>query len=80
MQLPQRLAVGVISLYQRCISPDHSRVGRWVFPNGYCRYFPSCSAYARQAVTRYGVVRGALRGVWRVLRCNPWSHGGVDEP
>lgn len=45
-----------------------------------CRYYPSCSAYAVGAVERYGILRGLVLAVWRVLRCNPWSHGGYDPP
>jgi uncharacterized protein len=44
-----------------------------------CKYYPSCSAYTVEAVRELGVARGALLGAWRLLRCNPWSHGGVDE-
>ncbi len=45
-----------------------------------CKYHPSCSAYASLAVRELGVVRGGLKAAWRVLRCNPWSRGGVDYP
>lgn len=45
-----------------------------------CKYHPSCSAYAVQAVERYGILRGFVLAGWRVLRCNPFSHGGVDFP
>jgi putative membrane protein insertion efficiency factor len=44
-----------------------------------CRYYPSCSTYAVQAVRELGVIRGTVLAVWRVVRCNPWSPGGVDE-
>ena len=44
-----------------------------------CKYHPSCSEYALQALRRYGLVRGSLLAAWRLLRCNPWSHGGVDH-
>ena len=44
-----------------------------------CRYYPSCSAYAVQAVRELGVIRGSIVAAWRVVRCNPWSIGGVDE-
>jgi putative membrane protein insertion efficiency factor len=44
-----------------------------------CKYYPTCSAYAEQAVRELGIVRGALLVAWRLARCNPWSHGGVDE-
>ena len=44
----------------------------------HCKYEPSCSHYAEQAVRRHGVVRGLALACWRVLRCNPWSRGGYD--
>jgi putative membrane protein insertion efficiency factor len=44
-----------------------------------CKYYPSCSAYAVQAVRELGVIRGSIVAAWRVVRCNPWSLGGVDE-
>ena len=45
-----------------------------------CKYHPSCSQYASEALRRHGPVRGAAKTAWRLLRCNPWSHGGVDYP
>jgi uncharacterized protein len=55
---------------------------RWISPGlpPRCKYHPSCSAYAVQSVERYGILRGLVLAVWRVLRCNPWSHGGYDPP
>ena len=44
-----------------------------------CKYHPSCSQYALDALRRYGLVRGSILAGWRLLRCNPWSHGGVDH-
>jgi putative membrane protein insertion efficiency factor len=43
-----------------------------------CKYHPSCSQYASDAVRAYGPLRGTLKAAWRILRCNPWSRGGVD--
>jgi uncharacterized protein len=43
-----------------------------------CKYHPPCSQYASDAVRKYGPVRGSLKAAWRLLRCNPWSRGGVD--
>jgi uncharacterized protein len=63
------IAAAPVRFYQRAISPGI--LAR-------CRYHPSCSEYAVQAIRRYGVLRGAVLAVWRILRCNPWSHGGVD--
>lgn len=65
---PQRIVIAPISAY------------RWLsrgFPRR-CKYEPTCSAYATQAIERYGILRGLVLGVWRVLRCNPFSHGGYD--
>ena len=44
-----------------------------------CKYYPSCSTYGVQAVRELGVIRGSIVAAWRVVRCNPFSHGGVDE-
>jgi putative membrane protein insertion efficiency factor len=44
-----------------------------------CKYHPSCSQYALDALRRYGLLKGAVLAAWRLLRCNPWSHGGVDR-
>jgi hypothetical protein len=55
---------------------------RWLIgplvPAGTCKYHPSCSQYAIDALKKYGLVRGSLKVGWRLLRCNPWSRGGVD--
>lgn len=44
-----------------------------------CKYHPTCSRYALDAIREVGVLRGAVLAAWRLLRCNPWSHGGVDH-
>ena len=46
---------------------------------GTCKFHPSCSHYASDAIRKYGPVRGTARALWRILRCNPWSSGGVDH-
>ncbi|MEA2361490.1 MAG: uncharacterized protein QOD71_635 [Thermoleophilaceae bacterium] len=63
------LLVAPVRLYQRTLSRG--------LP-ARCKYHPSCSQYAVDAVRRYGVLRGVVLAGWRLLRCNPWSHGGVD--
>jgi len=47
-------------------------------PEGTCKYHPSCSQYALDAFAKHGLVKGSAKAGWRLLRCNPWSHGGVD--
>ena len=69
MSAARRALIAPIGLYQRVISP--------LLPRR-CKYEPSCSSYASQAVERYGMLRGLVLGGWRLLRCNPWSHGGYD--
>jgi uncharacterized protein len=71
MTFLRAVAVAPVRLYQRAISP--------ALPQR-CRYYPTCSEYAVQAMRRFGVLRGLVLAVWRLLRCNPWSHGGVDFP
>jgi putative membrane protein insertion efficiency factor len=63
------IAVAPIRFYQRAISP--------ALP-ARCKYHPSCSQYAVDAVRHYGILRGVVLAGWRLLRCNPWSNGGVD--
>jgi uncharacterized protein len=63
------IAIAPIRVYQRAISPALPRR---------CKYYPTCSEYAVQAVRSYGILRGLVLAAWRLLRCNPWSHGGVD--
>lgn len=62
-------AVTPIRVYQRVISPAMPRR---------CKYHPTCSAYAVQSIRTYGILRGLVLAGWRLLRCNPWSHGGLD--
>ena len=64
-----RVLAAPIRFYQRVLSP--------ALPQR-CKYAPSCSSYASQALQRYGILRGLILAGWRLLRCNPWSHGGHD--
>ena len=64
------LLMGLIRIYQWTISPLLGPV---------CRYYPSCSHYGYEAIRVHGAVKGTGLTVWRVLRCNPWSPGGVDH-
>jgi putative membrane protein insertion efficiency factor len=62
-------AIAPIRLYQVLVSP---LLGRR------CRYYPTCSAYAVDAIRSFGILRGLVLAGWRLLRCNPWSLGGID--
>ena len=70
-ELPRRGLIGLVRLYQVVLSP--------IFPPS-CRYTPTCSQYAVQALREFGAVRGMLLATWRVLRCNPWGGHGYDPP
>jgi uncharacterized protein len=67
--MARRGLVLVIRGYQRLVSP---------FFADRCKYYPSCSEYAAQAIGRFGILRGLVLAAWRLVRCNPWSHGGFD--
>lgn len=69
MRAPRLLLLAPLRLYQRIFSP--------VFGSR-CKYYPSCSEYAAQAIDRFGILRGLVLAGWRLCRCNPWSHGGFD--
>ncbi len=74
----RRLVVTLINLYQQTLSPDHGWRHRAGLP-GACRFYPSCSEYTKQAIVGFGVVRGTWLGLKRIIRCHPWSRGGVDH-
>ena len=67
--LARRIVVAPIRVYQTVISPALPRR---------CKYEPTCSMYAVQAIRRFGILRGLVLAGWRLLRCNPFSHGGFD--
>jgi uncharacterized protein len=68
-RLARAAATAPIVIYQRLISPAIPRR---------CKYEPTCSRYAVEAIRGYGILRGLVLAGWRLLRCNPWSHGGYD--
>ena len=67
----KRLFILLVRAYRLLLSP---LLGRR------CKYHPSCSQYAIEALEEFGLLRGTALAGWRLLRCNPWSHGGVDYP
>ena len=71
IDLPGRGLIGLVRLYQAFLSPLLGRN---------CRFHPTCSNYFIQAVDKYGPLKGSLRGLWRICRCNPFNPGGEDPP
>jgi len=65
----RKIFISIIKIYQKNISP--------LFPPS-CRYYPSCSEYSIKAINKFGVVKGTVKAIWRILRCNPFSKGGFD--
>ena len=68
-RLPALLPILALRAYQRFVSPALPRR---------CKYEPTCSAYAVEALRSHGLLRGTILAGWRLLRCNPFSHGGYD--
>jgi putative membrane protein insertion efficiency factor len=68
---PRNAVIVLLKAYRKLISPLYGEV---------CRYHPSCSRYALEAVQQSGVVIGSALAIARIVRCNPWSRGGVDDP
>ena len=64
----KKILIKLIRLYQSTPLKSHSR----------CKYTPSCSNYAIDAINKYGAFKGSLKAIWRILRCNPFSKGGID--
>lgn len=69
-RIPARGLMLLVRGYQKFVSPMRPAT---------CKYYPSCSAYAVGALETHGVLKGFLLSAWRLLRCNPWSRGGVDD-
>ncbi|MFH1583240.1 MAG: membrane protein insertion efficiency factor YidD [Candidatus Falkowbacteria bacterium] len=74
---PRYIAVKILKIYQKMLSFDHG-IFKFLYPNGFCRFHPTCSNYAIRAIEKYGFLRGGVKAIWRVLRCNPFNSGGFD--
>lgn len=70
ISLPRRLMMRAVSFYRNKISPKK--------PRPTCKYYPCCSEYAYRAYETHGFFAATLLSLWRILRCNPFSHGGID--
>lgn len=70
LNIPKNIEVLLIKLYQKFVSP--------MLGEHRCIFYPTCSEYTKQAVDRYGIIKGNILGIKRILKCNPFSKGGVD--
>ncbi|MBE7027228.1 MAG: membrane protein insertion efficiency factor YidD [Ruminococcaceae bacterium] len=66
----KKILLSLILWYRRCISPLKKKA--------VCRFYPTCSEYAYEAIEKYGAIRGGAKALWRIMRCNPFSRGGYD--
>ena len=69
VRMIKKLFILLIRFYQRAISP---------YKSFHCKYIPTCSEYAVEALEKHGVIKGSLLSIWRIFRCNPFSKGGYD--
>jgi len=72
-----QIVIFLLHIYQKTLSPDHGIV-RLLYPHGCCKWYPTCSEYAVSAIQQAGVLRGSIAAGQRLLRCHPWSKGGID--
>lgn len=68
----KNIIIFFINIYKKTLSPILNFFGIK------CKYYPTCSEYTKQAVEKYGIIKGCFIGIWRILRCNPFSKGGYD--
>ena len=71
------IAVWFIKLYQKTLSFDHGPLKHY-YPNGFCRFYPTCSQYGLESIQKHGIIKGGILTTWRIIRCNPWNKGGND--
>lgn len=76
--LPRQPILFFIRVYQKTFSLDHGPLKHF-FPYGYCKFYPSCSMYGYEAIKKYGIIKGLILALARILRCNPWNLGGRDD-
>ncbi len=79
MNAPTVIILRLIKFYQKFLSPDHGILFSHLYPYGCCKFYPTCSQYTYQALSRYGLAKGGWLAIKRVFRCNPLSLGGTDE-
>lgn len=69
LKVPRKIEIKLIELYQKYISTGLGH---------HCKYYPTCSEYTKQAVDKYGIIKGNVLGLFRIIKCNPFSPGGID--
>lgn len=72
-----KIFIKIIKIYQKTLSFDHGPL-KTFYPHGFCRFQPTCSEYGIQAINKYGPIKGGIKAIWRIIRCNPFNPGGHD--
>lgn len=75
--MTKKIILILIRIYQKTLSLDHGILS-FFYPKKLCRFHPTCSEYSYQAIEKYGIFKGGLKGLRRILRCHPWNDGGYD--
>jgi len=75
--MAKKILISLINLYQKTLSLDHGWLGR-VTGQRACKFYPTCSEYSKEAVEKYGAIKGIGIGLKRIARCNPFNNGGFD--
>ncbi len=73
-------SIKFIEFYQKKLSPDHSYWAKNIYPGWYCKYYPTCSEYTKQAIEKYWFLKWWKKWIWRIIRCNPFSKWWTDLP
>lgn len=73
----KKLLLFLIRLYQKTLSLDHGFLS-FIYSERLCRFHPTCSEYAYQAIDKFGILKGGWLGLKRIVRCHPWNEGGYD--
>lgn len=73
----KRLILAIIRIYQKTLSPDSGFLSHR-YPYGFCRFYPHCSEYGHQAINKYGLIRGIILLIKRLIKCHPFNRGGYD--
>lgn len=76
--ISRSVLIMLVTIYQKVFSPDHSFWAKFLIPYGHCKYYPTCSAYAKEALTIYNLPESIKFIFIRLSRCHPWSKGGFD--
>lgn len=76
----KKIIIVLVRFYQKFLSLDTGIVGKLYQHQPTCRFHPRCSEYMIQAIEKYGLIHGVLRGIKRIGRCHPWNKGGIDLP